>query len=172
MSREQADRIGEFWEGVWGQEGTYQPNHPPIKNWKAAVKRGREGELEVLDRDVAWEAAVKKQPSWKAPGSDMIHAYWYKAFGGLTAILRSLIWDVVDGSGAVPVWLIEGRTVMIEKDGCTGEPEGYRPITCLNIAYKALTGALAAMLTKHVEQTNLLPEEQKALRKGARGESE
>ncbi len=45
----------------------------------------------------------------------------------------------------------------------------YRPIACLNTAYKAYTGTLAIMLTQHVEAKRILPAEQKALRKGRRG---
>ncbi len=58
---------------------------------------------------------------------------------------------------------------MLPKKGCTGEPEQYRPITCLNVAYKLLTGPLTAILTEHVMTLDLLPKEQRALRKGARG---
>ncbi len=102
----------------------------------------------------------------------MIYAFWYKTFKSLTSTLRDLIWDAIDGSEEIPEWLVEGRTVMFEKEGCTGRPEEYRPITCLNIAYKTMTGALTGILMNYVEQANLLPEEQKALRKGARGESD
>ena len=41
-----------------------------------------------------------------------------------------------------------------------------RPITCLNLMYKLLTGALARVLLRHVRNFHLLPPEQKALCKG------
>lgn len=174
VSQRQANEIGEFWEGIWGSKGSYQPNHPAIVNWRETVSQEcaeavTGGEPEPLDRNDAWERAIRRQPSWKAPGPDMICAYWYKVFRGPVTILRDEIWGAIDGGRGIPKWLIEGRTVMIEKEGCTGKPEEYRPITCLNIAYKLLTGALTAVLMEHVERRNLLPEEQKALRKGRRG---
>ena len=46
----------------------------------------------------------------------------------------------------------------------------YRPITCLNTAFKLFTGALTGMLLDHTTAYNCLPPEQKALRKGRRGE--
>ncbi len=41
------------------------------------------------------------------------------------------------------------------------------PITCLNTTYKLLTGMMTQMLMAHVIVMEVLPEEQKALRKGA-----
>ena len=58
---------------------------------------------------------------------------------------------------------------MLPKEGCTGKPDQYRPITCLNTIYKLLTTTLAEVLMTHVKAKNLLPEEQKALRRGRRG---
>ena len=48
-------------------------------------------------------------------------------------------------------------------------PGAQRPITCLNVMYKMLTGTLAVILMRHVQHYQLLPPEQKALKKGARG---
>ena len=47
--------------------------------------------------------------------------------------------------------------------------EAHRPITCLNTALKLFTGTLTALLMDHVEAYDLIPREQKALRKGRRG---
>ena len=44
-----------------------------------------------------------------------------------------------------------------------------RPITCLNTVYKLLTGVLTEVLYDHVMRYELLPKEQKALRRGQRG---
>ena len=45
----------------------------------------------------------------------------------------------------------------------------YRPIACLNTQYKFATAVLDDSLAVHVEANGLLPEEQRALKKGARG---
>lgn len=112
---------------------------------------------------------MKKQPNWKAAGPDRIPAFWYKAFPEHTGGLASCLWRLVEGRGHVPEWFVKGRTVLIPKDGCEGRPDQFRPITCLNTGYKALTGALANILMEHVQRVGLLPEEQKVLRKGRRG---
>lgn len=64
---------------------------------------------------------------------------------------------------------MRGRTVLISKDGCKGKPDQYKPITVLNTAYKLFTGVLAGMSQQYVFENDLLPLEQKALRKGRRG---
>ena len=168
---EQADAIAGFWRGIWGQEGRYRSNHPTLIAWKADSRkrtRGR-GDGDALDRDVAWGRAVRKQPNWKAPGPDRICAYWYKAFPRLTELLRDCLWRLVEGDDQIPAWFVEGRTVLIPKSDCEGKPEQFRPITCLNCMYKALTGALTHVLMDHAQATGVLPNEQKALRKGCRG---
>ena len=121
-----------------------------------------------MSRDDAWETATKKTKNWTAPGPDCLHGYWWKVFGRMRTRLKELMWEVMDGA-EVSEWMVKGRTILIPKPGCTGEPEQYRPITCLNTAYKLYTGALAAVLTQHAIGNQLLPPEQKALRKGRRG---
>ncbi len=108
-----------------------------------------------MDRNEAWAQATKKQPNWKAPRPDAISAFWYKSFRSTTTLLRDQIWEMLDDGEEFPQWWVSGRTVMLPKKGCTGEPEQYRPITCLNVAYKLLTGALTAILTEHIMTLDL-----------------
>ena len=84
-------------------------------------------------------------------------------------MVRDTVWSLVDGDGEVPGWWVRGRMVLIPKDGSTGRPEQYRPITCLNNGYKCMTGALTTILTRHIELAVIMPREQKALQKGQRG---
>lgn len=51
----------------------------------------------------------------------------------------------------------------------TGQPDKLRPITCLNTTYKLLTTVLAEILLDHVTRKDMLPGEQKAMRRGRRG---
>jgi len=65
--------------------------------------------------------------------------------------------------------LVRDRTVLIPKEGSNGKPDQFRPFMCLNSTYKVFTSALTNILGKYVEEKGVLPEEQKALRKGRRG---
>ena len=63
--------------------------------------------------------------------------------------------------GKVPSWMTKGRTVLIQKDKTKGnEASNYRPITCLPIAWKILTGILADEIYCFMEKKTMLPEEQ------------
>ena len=59
---------------------------------------------------------------------------------------------------------------MLQKDIDQGnEPSNYRPITCLLLAWKILTGVIADDMYSFLEGRKLLPEEQKGCRERSRG---
>ena len=71
----------------------------------------------------------------------------------------------LEGEG-VPEWMTKGRTVLAIKDKTKGNAVGnYRPITCLPIMWKVLTGIIAEELYQHLSLNSLLPGEQKSCRK-------
>ena len=62
------------------------------------------------------------------------------------------------------------RTILLIKDKVKGNAVGnYRPITCLPIMWKVLTGIVAVDLYQHLHQSSFLPDEQKGCRKESRG---
>ena len=69
----------------------------------------------------------------------------------------------------MPSWLTRGRTSLLQKDKSKGNvASNYRPITCLPLMWKLLTGVIAGQIYAHLDQEKLLPEEQKECRKGSR----
>ncbi len=79
-----------------------------------------------LDRDEAWDRALAKMAGWKAPGPDGIEAYRWKTFRGLGRELKKMLWAMNDGEMEIPQWLVTGRTVMVPKGECKGEPHQFR----------------------------------------------
>ena len=72
--------------------------------------------------------------------------------------------------GFVPSWLTGGRASLLQKDKSKGNvASNYRPIFCLPLMWKLLTGVIADQIYAHLDQEKLLPEEQKGCRKGSRG---
>ena len=72
--------------------------------------------------------------------------------------------------GDVPGWLVEGRTILVMKDSKNGTEVGnYRPIACLNLIWKLLTGIISDKTYDHLEKNRLLPEEQKGSRRKCQG---
>ena len=60
---------------------------------------------------------------------------------------------------------------MFQKDKSIGSvASNYRPITCLSIMWKLLTGVIADQIYADLDEEKLLPEEQQeGCRKGSRG---
>ena len=58
----------------------------------------------------------------------------------------------------------------MQKDKSKGNiASNYRPITCLPLMWKLLSGVIADQIYGHLDQQKLLPEEQKGCRKRSRG---
>ena len=73
--------------------------------------------------------------------------------------------ECLDG-GFVPSWLTRGRTSLLQTDKSKDNvANNYRPITCLSLMWKLLTGVIADHIYVHLYPEKLLPEEQKGCRK-------
>ena len=59
--------------------------------------------------------------------------------------------------------------LLIAKSVRTSLPDQNRPIACLNTMYKTLTVIVERRINEHVDRYAILPQEQRALRKGRRG---
>ena len=63
-----------------------------------------------------------------------------------------------------------GRTVLPLKDKSKrNELSNYRPITCLPLRWKLITGIVADEIYNHLEENDILPEGQKRCRRNSRG---
>ena len=72
--------------------------------------------------------------------------------------------------GEVPEWMTKGRTLLFVKDTCSGNnASNNRPITCLPLMWKLLTGMISEDVYWFLNEMDLLPEVQKGARKGSRG---
>ena len=108
-------------------------------------------------------------PNWKSPGPDLVQGFWLKNFSSLHERIRLQLKECLD-SGFVPSRLTRGRTLLFRKDKSKGNvASNYRPVTCLPLMWKLLTGVIAGQIYVHLDQEKLLPEEQKGCRKGSRG---
>ena len=70
----------------------------------------------------------------------------------------------------MPEWLTNGKTVLIVKDkDKSNKVTNFRPITCLPIMRKLLTGIISEETYKNLDEEKLLPDEQKGCRRQKRG---
>ena len=70
----------------------------------------------------------------------------------------------------MPDWLTHGRTILCQKDRTKGNAvDNYRPISCLPLMWKLLTGIISEHLYRYLEEEKILPEEQKGCKRNSRG---
>ena len=98
--------------------------------------------------------------NWKPLGPDLVQGFWLKNFSSLHERVRLQLKEYLD-SGFVPSWLTRGRTSFLLKDKNKGNgASNYRPITCLPLMWKLLSGVIADQIYAHLDQEKLLQEEQ------------
>ena len=105
-------------------------------------------------------------PNWNSSGSELVQGFSLKNFSRFHERVRLQLKECLNG-GFVPSSLTSS---LLQKDKTEGNvASNYRPITCLPLMRKLLTGVIADQIYAHLDQKKLLPEEQKGCRKGSRG---
>ena len=54
-------------------------------------------------------------PNWKSPGLDYIQGFWLRKFSNLYHTIADILSNEVQ-SASIPEWIVESRTVLIQKD--------------------------------------------------------
>ena len=89
---------------------------------------------------------VRKMPNWKTPFPDGVQGYWIKNLNNLHGNI-ALQLDRCLQENNVPLWMVTGKTLLCVKELEKGNAVAiFRPITCLPLLWKLLTGILAEEL--------------------------
>ena len=159
-----------FWNEIWSKEGSLNEGASWIEDYKEFVEDLEVEQMEdivIKPEDVS--CRIKKMSNWKAPGLDGVRGFWFKQFKFVHPRLVVALGNCLE-SGEVPEWMVNGRTFLIQKDPSKGSiASNYRPIACLPLMWKLLTGIFSDKIYTHLESNGLLPEEQKGCRKGSKG---
>ena len=157
-----------FWSKVWSEE----VGHNERASWLKDV------EVEFSSTEVQEDISItveditngeSKMAHWKTAGPDLAQVFWFKKLTGLHSRLQECLQDCIC-QGNVSEWMVRGRTVLIQKETAKGaQTSNYRPIACLSMMWKLLTGVMGEKLYHHLERNGLPTDEQKGCRKGSRG---
>ena len=157
-----------FWKELWDNPVDHDRNAQSImtveKELECVIQPGN---INITKEDVSIH--LRKMPNWKAPGPDGLHEFCLKK---LTPFYQAMVKHLDDRiqTGDIPNWMVESRTVLIQKDATKGNAVGnYRPIACWNLLWKLMTGIINEKNYDHLNQQNLLPEEQKGCRRRTSG---
>ena len=78
--------------------------------------------------------------------------------------------EILEGTKEIPSWIIYGRAVLCKKDVAkVNSVENFRPITCLPLIWKLLSGIASEDIYCFMENQKLFPEQQKGCRRKSRG---
>ena len=105
----------------------------------------------------------------KAPGLDLIMAYWVKYSSSLYKFLATIYEKSINKEIQFPSWLITIRTIQTAKNQFSSEAKNYRPIACQNILYKLYTGIIANLIEDHCIENNIITQEQAGAKIGSWG---
>lgn len=163
-----AEEAREFWSEIWSQDVEHNKNAEWIQDIKSDLQNKPKQEDIVVTRDDV-KMQVRKLPNWKSPGPDGIQGFWLKKFVAMHEAFAVHLNDCV-ASGVVPSWMTVGKTTLAQKDKSKGAEVGnYRPIACLNLLWKVLTGIFSEKTYQFLSDNDLLPAEQKGGRKRSQG---
>ena len=157
-----------FWKGIWSVPSEHNKNADWLKRVKEKMQDlVKQEDIEITVEDV--KNGIRRMSNWKAPGPDGVQGFWFKKLTAFHERIAKHLQECLN-SGIVPDWLTLGRTVLIMKDRRKGNvASNYRPIACLPLIWKLLTGIFAEKLYNHLLHNSLLPDEQKGCRKDSRG---
>ena len=162
------EKSKEFWQGIWSEPTKHNTNAEWVNRVKGRLEHvDRQEDLSITADDV--KKMLGKVPNWKSPGPDGVQGFWMKNFRSLHELIRIHLQKCLE-DGNVPEWMTSGKTALIMKDPAKGrQPGNYRPITCLPLMWKTLTGILADKLYEHLSEQDVIGEEQKGCIRKSRG---
>ena len=112
----------------------------------------------------------KKFPNWKSPGPDGVQGYWLKKLTALHERIAKQMDNIISNTEDIPKWMTVGKTVLFQKDPSKGNAvDNYRPISCLPLIWRLMTGAIAESIYNFLDVNDKLPVEQKGCWKKRRG---
>uniref|UniRef100_A0AC34Q582 Reverse transcriptase domain-containing protein n=1 Tax=Panagrolaimus sp. JU765 TaxID=591449 RepID=A0AC34Q582_9BILA len=158
------DRLRTFWYEIVGKEKQFTVSERYQEWFDAMETVTRQPDNSPIAAE--FMIALKKVKPWKAAGPDGIQAYWFKRIKAFSNRLKSLVVLMIENEIDPPRWLCAGRVVSIPKGGDKDDCNNYRPISCLNTAYKLLTGTIHGLVRNYCDTNKVLPIEQRACRRG------
>ena len=162
------NKVEEFWKDIWGKEKTFNNEAPWLDREEERMREIEEqGWIEISVNELG--IALGKSHKWKSPGIDRIPNFWLNALSVLHKPLADCMNDIMNHPNTIPEWLTEGITYLLPKTQETENPKNYRPITCLTTTYKILTSIITDRTYEFLEQSLILPQEQKGCKRNSYG---
>ena len=162
-----AEEAKKFWTDIWGTPVDHNGSAEWLENVKIDLSNNHQDEMNITMEQL--KNQLRKVSNWKAPGPDGVQGFWMKKITNLHERMITQLNNIMQ-TGEVPKWMTVGRTVLCVKDESIGNAaDNFRPISCLPIMWKILTGVLSDNIYNYVETNGLFPSEQKGCKRKSRG---
>ena len=143
-----AEESKQFWGSIWSQSADHKKDAKWLQDLQSEVKK--QEQIDITTGSL--KKILGRMPNWKSPGPDLVQGFWLKNFSSLHKRVRLQLKECLD-SGFVPNWLTRGRTPLLQKDKSKGNiARNYRPLTCLLLMWKLLTGVIADQIYAYLDQ--------------------
>jgi hypothetical protein len=163
------EEMTRFWQEIWSQDKRHNEQAIWLNDLKHCLKNCPEQKQTSIAAE-QMQKVLRTMKNWKAPGPDMVHAFWLKKLTSVHNAMVKSLQNILTGEEELPLWLSNGTTHLLLKEGKDSwDPNNYRPITCLPSTWKLLTGILANELSDHLSAHKLLAQEQKGCCPNSRG---
>ena len=132
----------EFCGSIRGERKEHQKDAEWLENIKRDFEyKEVQKKVEITPEKI--KKILRKMPNWKAPGPDFVQGFWLKGFKSIQERLKRN-WQKCLENGNMLLWMTKGRTILMQKEKEKGKASSnYRPITCLPLVWKLLTGVTA-----------------------------
>ena len=140
-----ADESIRFWSNIWDSKVHDSKDAEWLRERRAGKDDRTQEDIAITVEVVAQQ--TRKIPIWKCPGPDCVQGYWLKNFTELHKRIADQLNKLLHGKTEIPNWMNTGRTILCQKDPGRGNAvDNYRPITCLPLMWKLLTGMISNAL--------------------------
>ena len=106
----------------------------------------------------------RKIPNRTATGRNGVQGFWIKKLASLHERTGFQLNKILNGKEQLPECLTYVQPAFGQKGQTKGNTQdNYRPISCLLLMWRLLTGIISKYLYSFLEEENTLPEEQKVV---------
>ena len=91
-----------------------------------------------------------------------VQGYWIEKITSCHQRFAEQLDEILNDKAELPQWMTCGRTVLCLKDPSRHNAvDNFRPISCLPLMWKLITGVIAESMYTFLEWKDVLPNEQK-----------
>ena len=156
--------VESFWGGILSSNSKHNNEATWLQDEEKEMSSKKQAEWsDITMADL--QLTTKRLSNWKAPGIDQVQNCWLKDITALHPLMLELFDHTMKKPTTMPKWMTGGRTML----GETTIANNYQPITCLPTTYKLLILILTDKFYNHLTEENILPIEQKSIRRKIRG---